>query len=435
MTTCRFFAIMLIFGVAAIGWMVLGSTLEYRTASLSSSLGEEVAGLWGPSGLEQHAPEVITAADSRPDIGGGITRSDVSVKFVHHNRYRGLLWFSTYTVEFSGVYGVRTSPQATGGERCFFLKLPSYARTFEGLAVTLDGEASPSCIVQNNANSYIKLPLPQGQTEHEVKVTYQTRGRDRWLYYPNEGSSQGMLRNFTLTATMNFAAIDYPKGSVSPIQPAEIAGGAATAVWKYDNVLMSQPIGIEMPGQPSGGPIAARMSYFAPVSLLFFFTVLFTVMMLKKVPLHPMHYLFISAGFFAFHILMAYLVDLVNIHAAFWASAAVSVLLVASYMRLVAGVKFAVLYTGLAQLVYLIGFSYAFFHVGYTGLSVTIGAIVTLFVLMQATGKVNWNEVFKKKDRPAGWIELPPAGPQPPAGPVPPQGPPPTPGPQPAPNQ
>ena len=61
---------------------------------------------------------------------------------------------------------------------------------------------------------------------------------------------------------------------------------------------------------------------------MFFFTVLFTVVVLKKVPLHPMHYLFISAGFFAFHILMAYLVDMINIHAAFWICAAVSVLLV-----------------------------------------------------------------------------------------------------------
>ncbi len=79
------------------------------------------------------------------------------------------------------------------------------------------------------------------------------------------------------------------------------------------------------------------MSFFAPVSLLFFFTVLFTVVVLKRIALHPMHYLFIAAGFFAFHILLAYLVDLVDIHRAFWIAAGVSVLLVVGYMRLVAG--------------------------------------------------------------------------------------------------
>jgi len=65
-------------------------------------------------------------------------------------------------------------------------------------------------------------------------------------------------------------------------------------------------------------------------------------------------------------------------------------------MRLVAGVKFAVFYVGAAQLVYLVGFSYAFFWVGLTGLTLTLGAIATLFVLMQATGRIDWHEVFSR---------------------------------------
>jgi inner membrane protein involved in colicin E2 resistance len=113
-----------------------------------------------------------------------------------------------------------------------------------------------------------------------------------------------------------------------------------------------------------------------------------------------MHYLFISAGFFAFHILLAYLVDKIEIHYAFWIAAGVSVALVVSYMRLVAGLKFAVVYVGAAHLVYLVGFSYAFFWTGWTGLTVVIMAIVTLFVLMQATGRLDWNEVFCRPPAP-----------------------------------
>jgi hypothetical protein len=47
---------------------------------------------------------------------------------------------------------------------------------------------------------------------------------------------------------------------------------------------------------------------------------------------------------------------------------------------------------GLTQLVYLVLFSYAFFFEGFTGLAVTIGAILTLFVVMQMTGRVRWDE-------------------------------------------
>ena len=64
------------------------------------------------------------------------------------------------------------------------------------------------------------------------------------------------------------------------------------------------------------------------------------------------------------------------------------------YLRIVFGAAFALLAAGTAQLVYLVLFSYAFFFKGLTGLAITIGAIATLFVLMQITARVNWNNVF-----------------------------------------
>ena len=49
---------------------------------------------------------------------------------------------------------------------------------------------------------------------------------------------------------------------------------------------------------------------------------------------------------------------------------------------------------GAAQLVFLVLFSYAFFFQGMTGLAITIGAVLTLFVMMQMTARVSWDEVF-----------------------------------------
>jgi hypothetical protein len=78
-------------------------------------------------------------------------------------------------------------------------------------------------------------------------------------------------------------------------------------------------------------------------------------------------------------------------------SSAVSVLLVVSYLRLVVHTRFAVVDAGLSQLIYLVLFSYAFFFEGYTGLAVTVGAILTLFVVMQMTGRIRWEERFGKR--------------------------------------
>ena len=61
-----------------------------------------------------------------------------------------------------------------------------------------------------------------------------------------------------------------------------------------------------------------------------------------------------------------------------------TVALVVSYLRLVVGIRFAALEAGTAQLIYLVIFSHAFFWKG----------VITLFVVMQATGKVKWSEKF-----------------------------------------
>ena len=110
-----------------------------------------------------------------------------------------------------------------------------------------------------------------------------------------------------------------------------------------------------------------------------------------------MHYLFITAGFFAFHLLFAYLVDLINIHLSFFISAIVSVALVILYLSVALGKSFPWKIAAAGQLFYLVLFSYSFFLKGVTGLTVTIGSIITLAVLMTMTAGLNWDNVFVKK--------------------------------------
>jgi inner membrane protein involved in colicin E2 resistance len=118
---------------------------------------------------------------------------------------------------------------------------------------------------------------------------------------------------------------------------------------------------------------------------------------MRGIDLHPMNYFFLAAAFFSFHLLLAYLVDHVSIHAAFAISAAVSVFLVVSYLRLVVGLQFASREAALAQFIYLVMFSYAFFLKGFTGLAITIGSVLTLFVVMQVTGRIDWADKFAVK--------------------------------------
>ena len=167
--------------------------------------------------------------------------------------------------------------------------------------------------------------------------------------------------------------------------------------WDYQNLVSGFDVALKMPQKLQPGPLAGKISYFAPVSLFFFFFLIFVLSTLRGIDLHPMNYFFLAAAFFAFHLLMAYLCDHISIHAAFVVSSLVSLLLVVSYLRLAVNLRFAVVDAGLSQLIYLVLFSYAFFFAGFTGLAVTIGAILTLFVVMQMTGRIKWEEKFQKR--------------------------------------
>ena len=147
-------------------------------------------------------------------------------------------------------------------------------------------------------------------------MAYKSRGLDDWTYaFVDNGV--GEVSDFDLTMTTDFVKVDFPPGSMSPTakRPTERRMGASK--WKFGNLVTGQHIGIDLPNRINPGPLAARLTAFAPVSLLFFLTVMVILGVLSGQNLHPVNYGFLSAAFFAFHLLLAYLVDHISIHAAF----------------------------------------------------------------------------------------------------------------------
>jgi hypothetical protein len=98
--------------------------------------------------------------------------------------------------------------------------------------------------------------------------------------------------------------------------------------------------------------------------------------------------------------------------------------MVTAYLRLVVSSRFAFVESGIAQLVYLVGFSLAHFWQGMTGLTITVLSIGTLTLLMLLTGRIRWSEVLEKVSPPRPSPTAVPMGvffpnpPAPPPGPV-----------------
>jgi len=419
----RIGAIILIYVGIALAWMVLGGMTYSRSYNTFDRLSNAVAGLWGDVQV-QMAPElsvewitIVIDKETVTDPKTGrvqtvekqrlvrnskpvlIDSSDIDVGFDLEHRKKGLLWYSTYVVDFNADYAY-THRDEMPMELVITYRFPTTQASYDDFQFSIDGEENPTFTPVSSGYEKIitqKVPVEKGQRV-PFTIAYKTRGLDYWRY--TFGQNVNRIKDFTLVMKTNFDAIDFPENSMSPNDKEKIPGGWLLT-WQSNNIISGFDIGMVMPKKLNPGPLAAQISLFAPVCLLFFFVWLFVIALLKKVDLHPMHYLFMGAAFFVFHLLLTYTVDHIPLLWAFGISSAVSVFLVVSYLRLAVGMRFAAVEAGLAQVVYLVLFSYAHFYQGWTGLMVTIGSIMTLFVIMQLTGKINWTEKFARNRPPS----------------------------------
>lgn len=394
MNALRLTVIVMIFIGATIAWAILGGTLYARTEDADTTLLGRVADLWGAE-QRQTSPtitllneltedEIKRKVPARMPVSIIPEASEVRVDLDLDMRRKGLIWYRTYEVTFDGVYTVKNPDDA---RRLLTVKffLPSSRAIYDDFHFEVAGaEASPSGGSPPMARQQVRIE--PGQTV-QIKTHYKSRGMNSWAY--GFGSDVMEARDFKLIVSTDFARVDFPASSLSPSDKQE-SGEGWKLIWQFDHLVSGLDMGVDMPDRLQPGPWAARLSFFAPVGLLFYMFVLVVVGTLTGRNLHPMHYFFIAGGFFAFHILLAYTVDLVDMNAAFALCSVVSVLLVVTYLLRVAGARFALLVAAPAQLFFLVLFSYAFYFPGYTGLTITIASIVTLALMMHLTARVDW---------------------------------------------
>ena len=402
-------AITFIFILTSVAWAILGATLFARTYDSDSVSSSKVESTWGaaqnqgpPSAsfFTQVPKEAETVENGRivkktwnenVPVPLPLEKSKINVDLNLQHRQKGLLWYSTYRVQFDGLYAFRNTSDKEQ-DVTFQMQFPTAQAIYDNLVFIVDGNPVALTNEKNAAKGTVKIGA--GKTA-QLQVGYTSQGLNEWRY--SFGTTDvTQVKDFNLHMTTNFKEIDFPENTLSATDKRE-TGNGWDLTWSYKNLLSGYQIAMAMPEKLQPGPLAGRISFFAPVSLLFFFFLMLIITTLRGIDLHPMNYFFLAAAFFSFHLLMAYLVDHISIHASFAIASAVSVFLVVSYLRLVVGIRFASREAALAQFIYLVMFSYAFFLKGFTGLAITIGSVLTLFVVMQVTGRIRWAEKFAAK--------------------------------------
>jgi len=398
-------AIVFIYICTVVAWFILGSTVLIRTNKQDYKLRDAVSELWGTAQM-QKAPSAFYKTKREIEtkrIESGKSVKEIRTETVINNvplkstkigvglslehRRKGLLWYPTYILKFSALYAVSNdTPKARNIH--FDFHFPAERAVYDDFRFVVGKRQVENIEVSSGRVEEI-IKLAPGRTE-VVEISYSSQGLGQWWYDFGENVSQ--VKDFSLTMNTDFQKIDFPQNSISPTSQVQTEDGWELK-WQYSNLLTGAKIGMDLPNKLNPGPWVSRVTFSAPISLFLFFFLLFIFTTLREIKVHPIHYFFVGAAFFSFHLLLAYLVDHISIHVAFTISAVVSVFLVVTYMRLIVGNRFAFLEVAVSQLVYLVLFSYTFFFAGFTGLAITILCIVTLFIVMQLTGKVDWEAI------------------------------------------
>jgi hypothetical protein len=393
MKPLHLFATAIIVAGTAIAWFVLGGAITKRSGTFGRSTAADVTHVWGPALVQEH-PDAFFLTPNAP-AGRAIMQpaeSRVRIDLESDPKKRGLLWHRTYQVRFAADY-VFTNPTRIPQTVYVRFPLPANTKGLHQFTLTLGQEQTEDALTPATRDGVITraLSVPAGESV-PLSVSYLTRGTDNWNYHFPDARR---IAGFQLAMRTSFADIDFPVGTGSPTERSMDSDGW-NLTWNYPDVLSARDIGMDMPKILNAGPVAARIAFFAPVSLLFFVTVVLLIGGLRGVPLHPMHVFFVAAGFFAFHLLFAYLVDHLPLYPSFAIAAVASLVLVSGYLRAVGGsTLFKVALP--AQFAYMVLFSASFFFDGMTGITIAIGAVITLAILMILTAKVDWKSVFSPK--------------------------------------
>src|SRR5262249_33714829 len=140
---------------------------------------------------------------------------------------------------------------------------------FDGFQVTRGGDVVPTTIKDGVASWSEELKPNEARS---FEVSYRSRGTTRWGYQLLGAGSTGEVKDFKLALDTDFSQTDSPAGTLSPSQQ-HGDGKSWHGEWNFRSLVANAPIGLTLPQKLNPGPLAEKITFFAPVGLLFFYFV------------------------------------------------------------------------------------------------------------------------------------------------------------------
>ena len=172
-------AVIAIFMLGAAGWFVLGSASALRSDMMSYNLDRAVASLWG-NPIVQSAPALsvkIPGTNERRNLVA--SANDLKVDLQLQQRRKGLIWYPTYVVDFSGEYAI-TNNDAVAQNILLHFPFPDASATYDQFQFWIDEQAQ-NVDIDTAAGLNEIIEVEPGATRR-FRIAYRTRGLREWRY-------------------------------------------------------------------------------------------------------------------------------------------------------------------------------------------------------------------------------------------------------------
>lgn len=311
--------------------------------------------------------------------------AEAQEKYAYSNiRAKGLLKYAGYDLVFDGTYTIENL-QNKSRKFYFNFPLPENAGNITNIKVELDQNSySGDTNLANGFDWQGKLKPGEMRT---FRIRYHAKGTDRFNYLL--GTNQLEVRRLDIQLNTNFEDYLIPDNAMAPTGEAS-DNEHKQLLWQSDNLITGQNVAIEFKISGNYGAVASKLFYYSPLSLGLFTGLLLIMGIAKQTRLHPMHFLFLMTGFFIFYLFGSYVIGLLHILIGIFLALLLSTGIMLYYAYLIKRGRDLIYNVGFGAGMFQWIFSIAFFFPAYTGLLITIAAIIAFVVLMHSTAKVDW---------------------------------------------
>ena len=404
--------IALAFSIAAVA---IGFRLDDRNSSSFTRSLKSVSEIWGGE-VSQSIPSFRTQSVAQEQFleektqhyqirekliqtPFGMQTHAVELNAASNIRQKGLLKFAGYNLAFTGHF-VCANTKSSPDTFYFSFPLPSNAGNISDLKVRLNGKDYSGDSDLSDGIDWAGRLAPGEKVSFDV--SYAAQGTGSFSYGKTDGSenhesqvlssgSKTEISDLSVSFKTDFEDVTLIDGSMAPKTNSSDSKGTVME-WKGSNLILDQGIGLKFEISANYGKLFSKIFFYAPLVIALFLAFLLIFTASQGIRLHPMHYCFITAGFFVFYLLGSYLVTYLHVIPAILAALAVSSAITWYYSRIIGKGKNLEKVVLLCLLVFQWFFSAAFFFPEHTGLLITLASIGALVALMKITSKTDWED-------------------------------------------